>query len=77
MDVNEVQTIARHALAESRRVREDDLRRRDQAGDFGQEARAWERLADAADALHAVIVRRGTYRDGEPVSLDESQQFQG
>ena len=39
----------------------------ERASDYGMRARHWERLADAADALHALLSRDDEYEVGPPV----------
>lgn len=70
MTKDELQKIAGRALAEAHRVRDEDRLNRDRAGDFGREARAWERLSDAADAIHAILDRRDHYRVDVPPTLN-------
>lgn len=38
------------------------------ASDFGRAARAWERLADAADNLHALLLREARWKLEPPTS---------
>jgi hypothetical protein len=71
MDEKELQSIASRALLESRRAHEAA-----HTGvtpcDWGQVARAWERLSDAADALHALMMRRAYYRRSDEAASDET-----
>ena len=65
-ELHRINDQARLAALEEARTRDDQADER--CPDSGQRARAWERLADAADALCAQIVRDASYSSGTPAA---------
>lgn len=61
-ELGRISTTAVLSALEARKKSEDGH----QASDFGLRARAWERLADAANALQALTERDSSFSSGPP-----------
>jgi hypothetical protein len=62
MTRHQLRRIATRAMEQAVRAQ---CIREDKADDFGQVARHWQRLADAADALDAILAREQAYASAE------------